>query len=109
MTPWSSSDGPPPEYRYPLANAVIEHLLDLGYVLCAGPFEGYHRGPRVTISVSKPHPKHKDLPNGLAIGYIDVGPGATEIEVLDKNKVRLEIDAAQPTAFSDLVSFLDRK
>lgn len=109
MNPWSSSDGPPPQFLYPLANAVVEHLLDLDYVLCVAPFSAYHRGPRVTIHVCRPHPKHKDLPDGFAIGYIDVGPGPTEIEVLDKNKVRREFDAAEPTALDDLVAFLNRK
>ena len=104
---WSSYEGPPPRYMYPLANAVIEHLLELGYVLTAHPFSAYYRGPRVTVHVSRPHPKYKG--HGSAIGYIDVGPGPTELEVLDKNKVRKEFDAAEPTAFNDLVSFLDRK
>lgn len=99
---WSDKERP----RFTdLANAVIEHMLETGYHVSVYWFTAFHRGPRVTIDVSKPHAIHPEWP-GSTLGRIDCGPDPTEICINNFTSERLRnLDSADPAVFDHINQF----
>ncbi len=101
---WSSDQGNPPHYT-PVANGVIEQLLEDGYFISAYWDQTRTEGMQVVIDISLPHGIFSEFP-GITIGRVVCGPPPTAITAVGRHlETGLCLDAADSKSFQKLARF----
>ncbi len=101
---WSSNKNNPPYYT-PIANGVIEHLLEDGYFLIVFWCDDHIIGRRVIINISKKNAIFTEFPD-RNVGSVIHAPWCTQLTAtsVDGNR-KLVLDATNPQSLQLISKF----